>query len=567
MISPAELQHESLKIGAAPIVQHFMERLRLEELFAEAVDSFENRRGRPCSVLPSRSLCLMVANVLLARSPLYGVLEWARSYAPDFLPYAADDIDCINDDRLGRALAKLHASNTPHLLSRIASRAIEEFELDLTQIHNDSTSITFSGLYRNQRPIDLDLPPPRITFGMNKDFRPDLKQLVYALTITADGAVPIHFRVYDGNTSDDRTHLDTWAFVRKLVGSSDFVYIADCKLCSKVNLGMIAQNGGTFITVLPRTWSESKALLHEVATKNLRWVAVRSGDDDPGQAAASVDEPEYMTLVRERKTKSGFRVLGFWSATKAQIDCEAREAKIKNAIDQLSSRERALSHKKDATKRDAEDEIKRILKATGTAKFLNVSLTVEHRTLSTGERRRHFTFDTEEDHAAIRADEKCDGVFPLVTNHPELKPDQVLHLYKMQPFIEKRFEQVKSVLDVPPIFLKRAERVAGLLFVSGVALLVFALIERALRQAMAVAHVKSLPLYHEERLCRAPTTNLIFQAVDDARRHHVRSRDGSINKTFHDPLSPVARDVAKLLGVDLRHYGIEPDAEDAQPPS
>ena len=31
MIITGELEHESLKIGAAPIVRHFMKRLRLEE--------------------------------------------------------------------------------------------------------------------------------------------------------------------------------------------------------------------------------------------------------------------------------------------------------------------------------------------------------------------------------------------------------------------------------------------------------------------------------------------------------------------------------------------------------
>jgi len=35
-----------------------------------------------------------------------------------------------------------------------------------------------------------------------KDHRPDLKQLVWILTVTADRAVPIAHRVLDGNTSD-----------------------------------------------------------------------------------------------------------------------------------------------------------------------------------------------------------------------------------------------------------------------------------------------------------------------------------------------------------------------------
>jgi transposase len=39
--------------------------------------------------------------------------------------------------------------------------------------------------------------------GTSKERRPDLKQLVYSLCVTADGAVPVHFKAYDGNQTDD----------------------------------------------------------------------------------------------------------------------------------------------------------------------------------------------------------------------------------------------------------------------------------------------------------------------------------------------------------------------------
>jgi hypothetical protein len=39
--------------------------------------------------------------------------------------------------------------------------------------------------------------------------RPDLKQLVYSLCLTSDGAVPVHFKAYDGNQTDDGIHLET----------------------------------------------------------------------------------------------------------------------------------------------------------------------------------------------------------------------------------------------------------------------------------------------------------------------------------------------------------------------
>lgn len=75
-----------------------------------------------------------------------------------------------------------------------------------------------------------------ITFGHSKDHRPDLKQLLYILTVTEDGGVPIYFTSASGNTSDDTTHQQTWDVLCQLVGRSDFLYVADCKLASTENM-------------------------------------------------------------------------------------------------------------------------------------------------------------------------------------------------------------------------------------------------------------------------------------------------------------------------------------------
>ena len=92
---------------------------------------------------------------------------------------------------------------------------------------------------------------PAVTFGHNKDHRPDLKQLVWILTVCADGAVPIAYRVEAGNTNDDITHVPTWDELVALVGRADFLYVSDCKLASAEAMGHIDSHGGRFVTVLP----------------------------------------------------------------------------------------------------------------------------------------------------------------------------------------------------------------------------------------------------------------------------------------------------------------------------
>jgi transposase len=68
--------------------------------------------------------------------------------------------------------------------------AVREFRIDCSHLHNDSTSIVLHGDY-----ADADGDPrgakPTVAAarGHSKDHRPDLKQLVLILTVTADGAV------------------------------------------------------------------------------------------------------------------------------------------------------------------------------------------------------------------------------------------------------------------------------------------------------------------------------------------------------------------------------------------
>jgi hypothetical protein len=84
---------------------------------------------------------------------------------------------------------------------------IDTSGVDTSRLHTDTTSIRFTGAYP-----DADghgrggKPTPAIVRGHSKDHRPDLKQLVWSSTVSADGAVPICHRVADGNTNDDELH-------------------------------------------------------------------------------------------------------------------------------------------------------------------------------------------------------------------------------------------------------------------------------------------------------------------------------------------------------------------------
>ena len=77
----------------------------------------------------------------------------------------------------------------------------ENQPFDVDELHNDSTTITFTGKYKDANgDTKRGKKTVFMTNGHNKDHRPDLKQILWILTVTADGAIPIRYEACDGNT-------------------------------------------------------------------------------------------------------------------------------------------------------------------------------------------------------------------------------------------------------------------------------------------------------------------------------------------------------------------------------
>src|ERR1019366_7628379 len=151
------------------------------------------------------------------------------------------------------------------------------------------------------------------TQGHNKDHRPDLKQLLWILTISADGAIPVHFKVTDGNREDSTTHIDTWMQLRRLVGKPNFLYVADCKLCTRENLLYIDAEKGSFITIMPRSRKEDSLFRDWLQASTPQWIVLpykpepRSGED-AGEILKAVESPI--------PDADGFRLLWICSSAK-----------------------------------------------------------------------------------------------------------------------------------------------------------------------------------------------------------------------------------------------------------
>jgi transposase len=554
----------SWTVGSLPIINRILEEMRLEEILQTHLP----QDGPRMKIPTSRGLMLLVRNILLSREPVYGLGEWAQRHAPDLVEIPSPKMKHLNDDRLGRCLDRLFEGIDRSLIMELVKHVIGYFDLSLDELHNDSTTVTFHGAYDDALVPGLrqGLPTLGITWGHNKDHRPDLKQLLYVLTVTDDGGVPVYFTTASGNTTDDRTHLETWELLRELTGRADFLYVADCKLASSENLKAIDRRGGRFITVLPRTRREDKQFRERLLdeTDRIGWTDLYQEVNDDGQII------DHLRVASESfRTSDGFRLLWFDSLRKSQQDAATRIRNLDKLKQELDDLQRRLQSSKTRfrTRPKVEEALEKRLAASTARDFVRVEIHEEEKEIfrqaSRGRPSKNtqyvrrvetrYRLAVKPNADAIMKASKSDGKFPLVTNQDEMSADEILQAYKRQPLVEKRFSQFKNDFQVAPVFLKSVSRIQALLAIYFFVLVAQTLLERQLRRAMEEHRIEDLPLYPEGRRCSAPTTKRIVDLFEPIQRHELK-QDGS-RQVFVTKLSSVHRSLLKLLGISSRQYG------------
>jgi transposase len=552
----------SYRVGILPILNRILERLRLEEFFR----AYLPPQDRRCRIDPARGLTVLLKNLLMSREPLYGVGEWAARHVPDLLGLSERQVTSLNDDRVGRCLDRLFQNDYGSLALTVATHAIAEFGVGLDQLHNDSTTITFHGDYPDATHEEKRNEQVRlaITWGHNKDHRPDLKQLLFILTVSQDGGVPVYFQARSGNTADDQTHRATWDLLCTLAARRDFLYVADCKLATAENMAHVHQHGGRFLTLIPRTRNEDRSFRASLSRGQVRWRPIYDKCDEDGEIVDQFSISETPALSEE-----GYRLVWYHSTRKAENDAAVRARQVDRALRELAELQQKLGSPRSRYQERAKvvAAVEAILESRGAGGWITTTIEerVEEKYHQEGrgrpsEKTRYikevitrFELRCEIDHAALAAEQLGDGVFPLITNDRALTERELLLAYKGQPVIEKRFAQLKTDFAVAPVYLKEVSRIQALLCMYFFVLLVESLLERELRQAMVRTGVESLRLYPEGRACRYPTVRRLIEVFEDVQRHRLKvGAEPAV--VFTTKLSPLQKKILRLLGLPQSAY-------------
>lgn len=557
------LSLKSERLGPLPLVNHFLDRLGLEALLERFVPTLDRRVRLPYA----KGLLVLLRSVLVEREPLYRQGETVHGFCPAAFGLRVGE--AVSDDAIGQGLDRLFDADRAGLLTAVVVAATEVFDLRLSELHQDTTSISFCGQYREARGRSMrSRRAPLITYGWSKAHRPDLKQLLWVLTTTADGAVPVQFRCEDGNTSDSRTHAGTWDTLLKATGRADFLYVADSKLCSEAAMDHIDRRGGRFVCVLPRSRSEDSEFREWLQTHEPAWQLVW---DRPNRRRQGGPRDRWWVHRALLPSHEGWPIVWLKSSALELRRRQSRRERLLAATEALATLNGRLAgpRPRRRSREQIVQYVERVLRRYHVTRYLRVKLVHElaHQFRQTRRGRpgpntqyrrqtkKHWQMSFSIDEAVVAYDRKSDGMYPLLSNDRSLTDTQVLEAHKRQPTIEKRFSQSKSVFEIAPVFLKNEGRIEALFYLYFLVLLVQALIERELRRAMQREQLSTLPLYPEERAARRPTAEQILRLFSHTTRSVLHHKAEEIRR-FDPELTDIQRQILTLLGVPLNAYRV-----------
>lgn len=519
-------------LGALPVVAEFCRRLDLAAIVDRACPVREVARVTHGQVIEA-----LVANRLTSPRPLLRVQDWARQWAVEEVFGVAPD--ALNDDRIGRALDAM-APELDQVIGLVGARAIATFGVDVARLHWDMTSISLYGSYEDR---EAGFAQPR--WGKPKDRRLDLKQVQTGLAVSGDGGVPVWHRAYDGGAGEVAQVVGAMTRLKDLAAERELLLVGDSKLISRGNILAMNTARVGFVAPAAKTYLPATQLAAlEVGTATpVDYLAERDQGTPPQRRGSYRVMEGGITLAGKREADADLpvRCVFVWSSARAQAAAASRAKKLDRAREELQRVQRGLGGPHYRTPARVAERVAAIAAIRKVTAYLHAEVGTDP---ATGKPTLSWSFDQ----AALDAEAATDGWYGLLTNLTVEQADaaEVLRRYKGQEVIERRYGAFKGPLGVAPMFLKTNRRITALVSVICLALLVFCLVERAVRKAIAPAI--ELPGLYVGRPAK-PTGRLVFEALAFLRLNPATGPDPP---TIPTP-APLQAKLLELLNVDPTH--------------
>jgi transposase len=397
--------------------------------------------GRRFSTDVERVLFALVANRAIDPMSKLATAEWASN------DVALPRLDEMDEDQAYRAMDLLVEADAQAEVQEAVFFAVADLlNLEVDLLFFDTTSTYFER--------DTEDPGDGGGFrryGHSKDHRPDLPQIVIGLAVTREG-IPVRVWCWPGNTNDQtvlpevKDGLRGWRLGR-------VVTVVDRGFSSDANLAYLRRAGGHWIAGERMRDGSADAL--EALSRQGRYQTVR---DNLRVKEVRLDRtPDRRWIVCHNPAEAD-RDKAQRDAAVARVEAELAAIKAARARDAARAKKtrRKIS---DETHRRAECALR------------------DHRTLGRY-LRQTSTGRLQIDRAAVRAEERLDGKYLLSTSDPDLSAEDVALGYKNLLEAERGFRDLKSTLELRPVFHRLEGRIRAHVLLCWLALLLVRVAER-----------------------------------------------------------------------------------------
>lgn len=454
---------------------------------------------------PGQTVLGMLINGLgFTTRPMYLSPQFFANKPVDLLIGPGIEARDLNDYQFGKTLDALYSYGCSGLFEQLGSAIFLSEELGMRVGHYDTTSVSVYG---------EDYPGEEgaieITFGYSKDHRSDLRQYMIGLMVEPSYGIPWMFKALDGNTSDKAHFQEVIGRLQReaKAGESPMLLIADSALFTQEGLNQIDRVN--YVTRVPHTITQARNLLSEYQKEDLR-AATQAG---------------YLWAEQQVEIfGKSMRWLIVWSEQAYQRELKTLERKVLRQETELSDALAKLKRKTFACQEDAQQALNRLLKPYRYLQLDSLEFHSKNKADTRGrpkadaplKKKWRIHASCKRNSQAIEQKQKQLGKFILATN--ELDPDQIssqaiLDHYKNQYQPEKGFRFLKSPLCmVDALYLQKPERIQALSMIMCLALMVYGLGERKLRQTLELLD-ETIP-DQKGKPTQKPTLRWVFQCFE-----------------------------------------------------
>jgi transposase len=398
VLEQIELSH-ALDYGGLAVLREAWQRFGLEKLFAEVPQV--RQRQLLQAIIFGRILfpCAKLALVEQASGTLLaaacGLCQQSETFDEDDLYEAMDGLN----GRWVPIEKKLYA---------------EAFPQGVSLVLYDLTSVYFEG----KGPEGLG------AYGYSRDHREDRPQILLAVATDQKG-VPIHLEVLRGNRADTTTLQGLLATLQRRFGLEQAIFVFDNGMSSTINLEAMRKEDLHFVTRLSSTTlRELVAQLPQDAQPQL-W-------DRTKLMELSVEGKRYVIAGGEYRQKRDF------ARRTARLEKAERELKRLAAVRRKKPNAQKLA-----------SQVGRKLQQLKAHKYFQYQV----------DEKGQLQYQKNEE--LIQSEQNLDGLYLLHTDLEGTRcaKEQVLGNYKNLLAVEDAFCQLKSYMEVRPVFHWRPDRV------------------------------------------------------------------------------------------------------------